>query len=187
MLARCAVGAASAGAAGAGVVDGRRRCGQHSDRRGGRGDAGDGAGLAEAVRRGRVWPSSDEVREGRGRKPSIPEETVDEIVQLTTLIPRRRATRIGRAGRWPSRSGSVRHTVQRIWSARGLKPHRVETFKVSNDPPFEEKLDRRGRAVSEPAGEGGGAVHGREVPGAGAGPHPAVAADGDGPGADDDP
>jgi transposase len=31
-------------------------------------------------------------------------------------------------------------TVQRIWSARGLKPHRVETFKLSTDPKFEEKL-----------------------------------------------
>ena len=31
-------------------------------------------------------------------------------------------------------------TVQRIWSARGLKPHRVETFKLSNDPQFEDKL-----------------------------------------------
>jgi hypothetical protein len=26
-------------------------------------------------------------------------------------------------------------TVQRIWDARGLKPHRVETFKLSSDPP----------------------------------------------------
>jgi hypothetical protein len=31
-------------------------------------------------------------------------------------------------------------SVQRIWSARGLKPHRVDTFKLSNDPKFEEKL-----------------------------------------------
>ena len=31
-------------------------------------------------------------------------------------------------------------TVQRIRSARGLKPHRVETFKLSNDKRFEEKL-----------------------------------------------
>jgi hypothetical protein len=30
--------------------------------------------------------------------------------------------------------------VQRIWSARGLKPHLVTTFKISNDPRFEEKL-----------------------------------------------
>jgi transposase len=31
-------------------------------------------------------------------------------------------------------------SVQRIWSARGLKPHLVKTFKVSNDRHFEEKL-----------------------------------------------
>ena len=31
-------------------------------------------------------------------------------------------------------------TVQRIWSARGLKPHLVKTFKLSNDRSFEEKL-----------------------------------------------
>jgi transposase len=31
-------------------------------------------------------------------------------------------------------------TVQRIWSARGLQPHRVETFKLSTDKRFETKL-----------------------------------------------
>ena len=31
-------------------------------------------------------------------------------------------------------------TVQRIWSARGLKPHLVKTFKLSHDPAFEDKL-----------------------------------------------
>ena len=31
-------------------------------------------------------------------------------------------------------------TVQRIWHARGLKLHLVETFKLSNDPAFEEVL-----------------------------------------------
>ncbi len=31
-------------------------------------------------------------------------------------------------------------TVQRVWSARGLKPHLVKTFKLSNDKRFEEKL-----------------------------------------------
>ena len=29
--------------------------------------------------------------------------------------------------------------MQRVWAARGLKPHLVETFKLSNDPKFEEK------------------------------------------------
>ncbi len=40
-----------------------------------------------------------------------------------------------------ARAHGVSHTtVQKIWAARGLKPHRVETFKLSTDPRFEEKL-----------------------------------------------
>ena len=31
-------------------------------------------------------------------------------------------------------------TVQRIWSARGLQPHRVDTVKLPNDQRFEQKL-----------------------------------------------
>jgi hypothetical protein len=30
-------------------------------------------------------------------------------------------------------------SVRRIWRAHGLKPHRFETFKISNDPQFAEK------------------------------------------------
>ena len=30
--------------------------------------------------------------------------------------------------------------IGRIWKAHGLKPHRVETFKLSKDPKFVEKL-----------------------------------------------
>ena len=30
--------------------------------------------------------------------------------------------------------------VQRVWKANGLRPHHVRTFKLSNDPRFEEKL-----------------------------------------------
>ena len=42
-------------------------------------------------------------------------------------------------------------TVQRIWDARGLKPYRVETFKLSSDPQFEDKLiDDVGLYVSPP-------------------------------------
>ena len=79
------------------------------------------------------------IREGRGRKPSIPEETVAEIVRLTTTTTPPGATH------WSCRTMAKRvgvssATVQRIWSDLGLQPHRVETFKVSNDPQFEEKL-----------------------------------------------
>lgn len=79
------------------------------------------------------------VRPGRGRKPSIPDEKVAEIVHATLHEKPQ-----GEA-HWSCRSmakafGVSPATVQRIWSARGLKPHRVETFKLSRDPLFEEKL-----------------------------------------------
>jgi transposase len=79
------------------------------------------------------------VRPGRGRKPSIPASKIEEIVELTL-----HETPPGET-QWSCRSMAVRvgvspATVQRIWSARGLKPHRVETFKLSSDPKFEEKL-----------------------------------------------
>ena len=38
------------------------------------------------------------------------------------------------------RVGVSAATVQRVWAARGLKPHLVHSFKLSNDPRFEEKL-----------------------------------------------
>ncbi|MDN5929986.1 MAG: IS630 family transposase [Pseudonocardia sp.] len=79
------------------------------------------------------------VRPGRGRKPSIPDETIEAIVDRTRNSKPRGETH------WSCRSmaaefGVSPATVQRIWSARGLKPHRVETFKLSNDPQFEGKL-----------------------------------------------
>ena len=79
------------------------------------------------------------VRPGRGRKPSIPTEKVEEIVRLTL-----HETPSGET-HWSCRSMAARAgvsaaTVQRIWSARGLQPHRVQTFKLSNDARFEEKL-----------------------------------------------
>ncbi len=79
------------------------------------------------------------VRPGRGRKPQIPAEKIDEIVRLT-----QETTPPGET-HWSCRSmaqaaGVSPATVQRIWSARGLKPHLVKTFKLSNDKRFEEKL-----------------------------------------------
>ena len=81
----------------------------------------------------------EKIREGRGRKPSISEATIAEIVRLTTTTTPDGATH------WSCRTMAKRvgvssATVQRIWSDLGLQPHRVDTFKVSNDPKFEEKL-----------------------------------------------
>ena len=79
------------------------------------------------------------VRPGRGRKPSISQQKVAEIVRATLHDTPPAETH------WSCRSmakaqGVSPATVQRIWSARGIKPHRVKTFKLSNDKRFEEKL-----------------------------------------------
>jgi len=77
---------------------------------------------------------------GRGRKPEIPESTVEAIVNDTLrTVPNDGSTS------WSTRSLGAKHdvgkdTVQRIWKARNLKPWKVDTFKLSNDPDFESKL-----------------------------------------------
>jgi transposase len=79
------------------------------------------------------------IRQGRGRKPSIPRKKVEEIVQATLQEEPEAETH------WSCRTmakaqGVSAATVQRIWSARGIQPHRVKTFKLSNDKRFEQKL-----------------------------------------------
>ena len=37
-------------------------------------------------------------------------------------------------------SGLAPSTIHRIWRQHGLRPHRIETFKLSNDPRFVEKV-----------------------------------------------
>jgi transposase len=79
------------------------------------------------------------VRSGRGCKPSIAHEKVEAIVHATLHEKPAGETH------WSCRSmakaqGVSPATVQRIWSARDLKPHRTKTFKLSNDKRFEEKL-----------------------------------------------
>ena len=37
-------------------------------------------------------------------------------------------------------TGYAQSTISRIWRAFGLKPHRAETFKLSTDPLFVEKV-----------------------------------------------
>lgn len=80
-----------------------------------------------------------QVRPGRGRKPSIPQAVIDEVVELTLHSKPAGETH------WSCRTMAERvgispSQVQRIWAARGLKPHLVDTFKLSNDPEFETKL-----------------------------------------------
>ena len=126
------------------------------------------------------------VRPGRGRKPQIPAEKIDEIVRVDPAVQagRRDALELpvdGPGGRGEPGDGAAYLAAagsSRIWCAR---------FKLSNDPRFEEKLDRCGRPLPEPARQGGGAVHGREEPDPGARPHAASAADEERPGRNHDP
>lgn len=79
------------------------------------------------------------VKPGRGRKASITDEQIAEIVRLTTTTTPAGETH------WSCRTMAERvgvssATVQRIWSQLGIAPHRVDTFKVSTDPRFAEKL-----------------------------------------------
>src|SRR4051812_13500699 len=71
---------------------------------------------------------------GRGRKPEIAQETVEAIVDDTLhTVPD------DGSPSWSTRTMAERHgvgkdTVARIWQARKLRPWRVDTFKLSNDP-----------------------------------------------------
>src|SRR6516225_4173477 len=80
------------------------------------------------------WPSR------RGRKPAIPASVKLEIVRKTTQCSPANATH------WSTRSmasemGVSEATVRRVWHANGLKPHLIETFKISKDRRFTEKLE----------------------------------------------
>src|SRR6202162_453711 len=75
-----------------------------------------------------------------GRKPTIGTRLTKRVVTMTTRQQPTNATH------WSTRTmaaavGISEASVRRIWRAHGLKPHRVETFKISNDPAFAEKLE----------------------------------------------
>jgi transposase len=72
-------------------------------------------------------------------KPPIAADTVARVVALTCGDPPGEATHW--TGRAMARAAGISLTsVQRIWAAHNLQPHRVRTFKRSRDPRFAEKL-----------------------------------------------
>ena len=84
-------------------------------------------------------------------KPPLPAATVQRVVDLALGPPS------GAARRWTGRmlakaAGVSLGSVQRIVEAYQLAPHRIRTFKLSNDPKFAEKLkDVVGLYVDPPA------------------------------------
>ena len=80
------------------------------------------------------------IAKGRGRRSWLPEGTVAEIVRVT-----QQDTPPDESTHWSTRIlaghlGVGKDTIARVWRNHELKPWLVETFKLSNDPHFEEKL-----------------------------------------------
>jgi transposase len=81
----------------------------------------------------------DAARPGRPRTARIA-ANVEMVVRITL-----EETPVG-ATHWSTRTlaahlGTSASAIARIWRAHGLKPHRVQSFKLSNDPRFIEKLE----------------------------------------------
>jgi transposase len=87
--------------------------------------------------RGGVDALLDEPRPGAPR--TLADDDVDKVITTTLETAPVNATH------WSTRSmakatGMSQSAISRIWRAFGLKPHRVETFKLSTDPLFIEKV-----------------------------------------------
>jgi transposase len=117
--------------------------------------SGDGVGTAEIMRRtGKsktcVWRWQERfAREGfdgllrdktrPSRIPKLDPSIAERIVALTMEAPPGEATHWTGVAMAKAVGVSV-SSVQRIWRAHGLEPHRVRQFKLSNDSEFVEKL-----------------------------------------------
>src|ERR1017187_655186 len=80
-----------------------------------------------------------EIAPGRGRKPNYDIDKVAAIVDATLQTKPEGMTH------WSCRTmaksqGVSKSTINNIWQAHQLKPHRVKTFKLSRDPKFLEKM-----------------------------------------------
>lgn len=130
--------------------------------------AGDGVANAEIARRCQVTPEAvrrwrsrfaeegtsgvGTVAKGRGRKPSLPAGTVEEVLRLTHQERPADGSTHWSTRTMAARVGIGKDSVAKIWADHNLKPWRVATFKISNDPRFEEKLvDVVGLYLNPPA------------------------------------
>ncbi len=74
------------------------------------------------------------------RIPALGSEVTARVVTLTTTGDPPGETTHWTAAAMAKLVGISASSVQRIWRAHGLQPHRTRTFKLSNDPRFAEKL-----------------------------------------------
>ena len=114
-------------------------------------------------------------------RPGAP-RTIDDA-RVDAVIAKTLESVPDAATHWSTRTmareaGLSQTAVSRIWRAFGLQPHRQETFKLSSDPLFVQKVRDIVGLYMDPATDGHGAVRRREEPNSGAGPHAALASAG---------
>lgn len=80
----------------------------------------------------------DELRPGRPR--SISDEEVAELIRKTLDTKPKDGSTHWSCRTLAGETAVSKSTVQRVWSAFGLKPHRYKHFKLSTDPFFVEKI-----------------------------------------------
>jgi hypothetical protein len=89
------------------------------------GDAADGVG---------------KIAKGRGRKSPLTEGTVAEIVRMSCQEKPDDGGTHWTTRLLAKRFGLGKDTIAKVWADHNLKPRKVNTFKVSNDPNFETNL-----------------------------------------------
>lgn len=75
-----------------------------------------------------------------GRIKALSKRKESEIIRKTLETKPKGSTHWSRA-LMAADAGVSESTVGRVWARNGIKPHRVRTFKLSNDKRFEEKLE----------------------------------------------
>src|SRR5665648_268013 len=80
----------------------------------------------------------DEPRPGRPR--TLGDERIEEVIVRTLETAPPDGGTHWSTRRMATASGLSQSTVSRVWRASGLQPHRVESFKLSKDPLFVEKV-----------------------------------------------
>ena len=73
------------------------------------------------------------------RIPPLAQAVIDRVVALTSADPPGEVTH-WTAAAMAKAAGISGSSVQRIWRAHGLEPHRIRQFKLSNDKAFADKL-----------------------------------------------